>query len=187
MEGGRPLPPCLDSRHEVKICNMPDKAQLPNVTVIDGPEGVALIEGLLREGTGVRIPIYGRSMRPFLRDGMIATISPIRGCPRMGEIVLYRRDDGNIRLHRVMRIRAGGTAGESRVLLRGDAFGSGAEWLGLELCLGCLRDYRVAGGSIRTNRGWRLATGTILNLAIHLLRRLAALAGVKREPAIPAP
>lgn len=174
MEGGRPRPPGIRET----AMDMPDQKRLLDVAGVNDPDGGALIDGLLGDGADVQIPIHGRSMWPFLRDGMTATIEPIRGQPLFGEIVLYRRQDGSIRLHRVMRGRAGGTDGKYQVLLRGDAFGSGAEWIGLERCLGRLRDYRFAGGPIRANLGWRCAAGVTWNLAIHILRRLAAMIGM---------
>ena len=58
---------------------------------------------LLQEGKQVRIPVKGRSMRPFLLDGDTALLTPAsKQSVRWGDIVLARTTTGRIVLHRVV-------------------------------------------------------------------------------------
>jgi hypothetical protein len=61
----------------------------------------------------MRLRPLGSSMVPFMRAGDIVTIAPSRRC-RIGDIVLYRRDDGTV-MHRVVMKFA------DRIITKGDA------------------------------------------------------------------
>lgn len=51
------------------------------------------------------IPIYGSSMMPLIRYGKDpATIVPLRREPLEGDIVLFRRQDGELVIHRVWKL-----------------------------------------------------------------------------------
>lgn len=66
------------------------------------------VKALLDEGQQVRIPVKGRSMRPFLEDGDAVVLAPVTIRPiRWGSIVLARTDLCGIVLHRVVLIRKG--------------------------------------------------------------------------------
>jgi hypothetical protein len=66
------------------------------------------VKALLDEGQKVRIPVKGRSMRPFLQDGDAVVLAPLDICPvRWGRIVLARTDLCGIVLHRVALINKG--------------------------------------------------------------------------------
>jgi hypothetical protein len=74
------------------------------------------VKALLDDGKQVHIPVKGRSMRPFLRDGDTAILAPVSVCPiRWGKIVLARTDICGIVLHRVALMSNG------RIWLIGDA------------------------------------------------------------------
>jgi hypothetical protein len=70
------------------------------------------LEGL-RQGHAMRLRPLGSSMVPFLRAGDIVTIAPSQKC-RLGDIILYRRDDGTV-MHRVVMKFA------DRIITKGDA------------------------------------------------------------------
>lgn len=76
---------------------------------------LAEVERLLQEGRQVTIPVRGRSMRPFLRDGKdsVSLRVPLPEEPKRGDVVLARTD-GKTVLHRVID-RQG-----DRIILQGD-------------------------------------------------------------------
>ena len=72
---------------------------------------------MLREGhSNVPVPIKGDSMRPFLHGGDFAYLMPLPERLKRGDIVLYRRKNGQYVLHRVYRIMENGS-----FLLLGDS------------------------------------------------------------------
>ena len=87
--------------------------------IVDQAEFGSLAEEILKTGRVVRFRAHGDSMRPFLWDGdLIELASLAPDAVRKGEIVLCRRSDGRLLLHRVMK--AGGEAGCGRLLVQGD-------------------------------------------------------------------
>lgn len=85
--------------------------------IVDTTEYLDTVCALLHEGrTKVPVPIRGTSMRPFLRDGDLAYLDLIRGPVRRGDVVLYRRENGQYVLHRVCRCLPDGS-----FLLLGDS------------------------------------------------------------------
>jgi len=61
------------------------------------------VKALLDEGKQVRIPVKGKSMRPFLQHGDTAVLAPVGGRTiRWGDIVLARTRSSSIVLHRVV-------------------------------------------------------------------------------------
>jgi hypothetical protein len=74
------------------------------------------VKSLLEEGQQVRIPVKGRSMRPFLQDGDTVVLAPVNVCPiRWGKIILARTNINIIVLHRVALIS------KNTIWLMGDA------------------------------------------------------------------
>ena len=64
----------------------------------------------LRGGLAVRFRAEGRSMRPFIQAGDIAVVAPAPpvAALRRGDVLLYERAPGALRLHRLQRILPGG-------------------------------------------------------------------------------
>ena len=81
-----------------------------------GARGGLLAAALLEDGHRVRLTVTGDSMGPLLASGDQVELAPLGGRPRRGQVVLARRADGSVLLHRLLRIRADG-----RVQTRGDA------------------------------------------------------------------
>lgn len=115
----------------------------------------------LRAGRPVRFRAEGGSMSPFLRAGDLATVEPLAPSEltarlRPGDVLLYERRSGVLRLHRFSRwIRTGDAAPALRV--RGDAPGQTAEVVLPERVLGVLTSFE-RDGRIRDPRRplWRL-------------------------------
>jgi phage repressor protein C with HTH and peptisase S24 domain len=85
------------------------------------------VKALLDEGKLVRIPVKGKSMRPFLQNGDTVEIIPATGHRiHWGDIVLARTGTGRIVLHRVTRRK------KDRLWLMGDANSSQKEQIAEE-------------------------------------------------------
>ncbi len=80
-------------------------------------ELIPMIEDSFRNGLTVTLPITGSSMRPLLwhkRDSVV--LSPCDPCAlKRGDVPLYRRENGQYVLHRILRVDA------DTVTLVGDA------------------------------------------------------------------
>ena len=63
------------------------------------------VEQLLKQGIPVSFPIRGWSMYPFLSDGDMVTVEPLEEhIPSVNDAILYRRINGPLVLHRLMKI-----------------------------------------------------------------------------------
>lgn len=84
---------------------------------LSGQALLSLMEAVLARGVPFRFRARGWSMSPFIRDGDVITVSPLRGArPRIGEVVAFTRPgEGNLVVHRVV-----GRPG-AEVLVQGDS------------------------------------------------------------------
>ena len=85
-----------------------------------------LSSDLLERGASIRFQAKGFSMRPFIQDGDLITVSPLGNYPiRAGDVVLYRTVNDRVIVHRVILK----TRVEGRVVffVKGDANLSRAE------------------------------------------------------------
>ncbi|MBW2651452.1 MAG: S24/S26 family peptidase, partial [Deltaproteobacteria bacterium] len=79
-----------------------------------------LSNDLLERGTSIRFQAKGFSMRPFIQDEDLITVSPLWNFPiRVGDVVLYKTMDDQAIVHRVIRktIKGSGTV----FFIKGDA------------------------------------------------------------------
>ena len=84
------------------------------------------VKALLDEGKQVRIPVKGRSMRPFLQDGdTVELICITNHNIKWGDIVLARTNTGHIVLHRVVCRK------KDRLWLMGDAHSGKKEYIAM--------------------------------------------------------
>lgn len=126
----------------------------------------ALVAGLLREGTAVRLSVTGHSMTPFVRAGDVLTIEPL-GERRLsrGDVVLCA-PDRRLVAHRIVGWRAG------LVRVRGDVAPAEDAALAPADVLGVVTRVERGGREIRF--GPRPARAAVAWLSrIGLLRQLA--------------
>ena len=87
---------------------------------VDAAEFEALAAEILLAGSALRFRARGISMAPFIHDGDIVDVQPIRPARvRTGDIVLATVWDGRVVVHRV--IGRGEHRGSPNFLLQGDA------------------------------------------------------------------
>lgn len=81
-------------------------------------EFVGIIEETVNKGGSMPLVVTGNSMNPFLKDGKDTVW--LEACTetsfKRGKILLFRREDSKIVLHRVRNIKADGT-----LIMNGDA------------------------------------------------------------------
>ncbi len=84
---------------------------------LSGKAVLELLRAVLSRGVPFRFRARGWSMAPFVRDGDVITVSPLRhGLPRTGDVVAFvGPGDGRLVVHRVIGRREGG------VLIQGDS------------------------------------------------------------------
>lgn len=79
-------------------------------------ELMPVVKELVAMGQTVRIPMHGRSMRPFIpAQGAVVCLDRVQAPLRNGEVLLVRKDKDKYVLHRLVRVRDGA------VWLNGDA------------------------------------------------------------------
>lgn len=97
----------------------------------------------LASGRSFTFTARGASMRPYLRDGDVVTLAPLRRRPRLGEVVLL--DVGPLGLvHRVVGLAPGG-----RVCVKGDALPVIDGWFDVSAILASAVEVRRGGRPVR--------------------------------------
>jgi len=146
----------------------------------------ARLRKVLEAGGELRLAVTGTSMRPMLREGDYLVIRPLDGPPRVGEVVVYTRDE-QLWAHRLLARRAGGRY----LLTKGDARGRPDA---------PLTDADIIGRAVAVERGGRITglgslASRLAGLAVNLsapaallgrhLARKAGLAGTRASRRIP--
>jgi len=67
----------------------------------------ALLADVVSRGVPFRFQAHGYSMAPFVRDGDVVTISPLRGPARLGDVVAYPGEHGGLVVHRIAARHSG--------------------------------------------------------------------------------
>jgi len=79
------------------------------MAVLDTEKYLDAVCRMIEEGhSQVPVPIQGNSMRPFLRNADFAYLVPLPERVRKGDMILFRRRNGQYVLHRVYKIYPGG-------------------------------------------------------------------------------
>lgn len=127
---------------------------------------------LLREGIAPPLPVVGGSMGPYLaseRDAVV--LAPMEGIhPRVGDICLYRRDNGAYILHRIV-----GRRGDTYTFA-GDAQTEREYGIRCDQLLGCVTAV-VRKGKKRTGGFWWHFFRTVWIALLPWRRELVAVYG----------
>jgi hypothetical protein len=83
--------------------------------VLNNSQKSELVAAMLNTGRTVRIQVRGWSMKPLLASGRFLHVAPIDEPLRIGEIALFRGDDGKLTTHRIL------AQTEDRVISKGDS------------------------------------------------------------------
>ena len=110
------------------------------------------IEEVLAENGFVLVPIHGTSMRPLLKEAKsIVQIEQKDGRYERGDVVLFRKEDGTLVLHRIIEAQ-----GNEYVVL-GDHQYKEKEKIHLSQIIGCVSEYWTSGKQIHENSfGYRI-------------------------------
>ena len=110
------------------------------------------IEEVLTENGFVLVPVHGTSMRPLLKEGKsIVQIEQKDGRYERGDVVLFRKEDGTLVLHRIIEVQ-----GNEYVVL-GDHQYKEKEKIHLSQIIGCVSEYWTSGKQIHENSfGYRI-------------------------------
>jgi signal peptidase I len=96
---------------------------------------LALSKDILKKGKSIRFQARGWSMRPFIRDGDIITISPVENSAlKTGEVVLYLSAGNQVIVHRI--INKYKREGRITLMVKGDAVFGSAEKVEVQNVLG---------------------------------------------------
>lgn len=149
----------------------PTHTQTAAPLAVDGPAFATLAESLLRSGTSLRFRAAGGSMRPWVRDGDVLTVVPVRGDEqrRRGEILLCRVPGGGVVAHRFLGWRQ--TADGPRARLRGDASCAPPDLIAPPAVLGRVTIRTRGAHVLNLNHPWWRACGR-LHAGHQSLRRL---------------
>ena len=106
------------ARHAVPGCEVSTYVREGDELALSGRDLGALLEAVVSRGLPFRFRAKGRSMTPFIRDGDIVTISPIKDRPpRPGDVVAFARPGSEkLIVHRLVRRQEAGW------LIKGDSY-----------------------------------------------------------------
>ena len=111
------------------------------------------IEEVLAENGFVIVPVHGTSMRPLLKEGKsLVQIEQKDGRYERGDVVLFRKEDGTLVLHRIIDVQ-----GNEYVML-GDHQYKEKEKIHLSQIIGFVSEYWTDAKQIHENSfGYRIS------------------------------
>jgi len=122
---------------------MPKKIEILNLRREDF---ASITEEVLGRGRAVRFRANGGSMSPFIRNGDIVEVVPVKGKIDIGDVVLYRSSYGNPVVHRVIQ------RGKESIITKGDSSFSSDQPLLSKQVLGRVAVVEKNGWHIRLDR-----------------------------------
>ena len=138
-----------------------------------------LVAEQLTKGAVVRLRADSHSMTPFVRAGDVVTLEPLRGRPRLGDVVAVATADGRLLVHRLI-----GWQGE-QALTRGDVADHSDAPVPLEAVLGLVTRVERGARSVRLGPG--VERRAIAFLSRAGLLRLLARARERLRRSVPGP
>ncbi|RZB30194.1 MAG: hypothetical protein SRB1_02474 [Desulfobacteraceae bacterium Eth-SRB1] len=77
---------------------------MKNPILLNKSDLLKISSNLIEKSASIRFRAKGFSMRPFIQDGDLITVSPLRNSPvKVGDVVLYKTADDRAIVHRVIR------------------------------------------------------------------------------------
>lgn len=108
---------------------------MKNPILLSNSDLLKISSNLIEKSASIRFRAKGFSMRPFIQDGDLITVSPLRDYPiRAGDVVLYKTADDQAIVHRV--IRKTKIDGRAVFFIKGDAVFGQSEKVASERVLG---------------------------------------------------
>lgn len=131
---------------------MPEKTEILSLKREDF---ASIAHGVLSRGRALRFKARGGSMSPFIRNGDIVEVVPVKGKINLGDVVLYRSSHGNSIIHRVIQ------RGKESIITKGDSSSSSDQPVLSKQVLG-----RVV--SVEKN-GWRIRLDSPIGRLLNML------------------
>ena len=131
---------------------MPEKIEIP---ALKKEDFASITQKVLDGGRVLRFRAKGGSMSPFIHNGDVVEVIPIKGKINLGDVVLYRFPDGNPVIHRVIR------RNKKSIITKGDSVPSPDQAVLSRQVLG-----RVV--SIEKN-GWRMSLDAKIGRLLNIL------------------
>jgi ribosomal protein S18 acetylase RimI-like enzyme len=150
---------------------------------LSNPAQLELLRGMAERGVPLRTPVRGFSMTPFIRDGDVVTVAPLRGEPSVGQVVAVALPrDGRMALHRVIARRG------DRWLVRGDNCPEADGDFDLDALVGRVVRVERDGHEVRCGVPGKAASGAALIAALSrsgwLLRLRAGWLAARRAAGV---
>jgi ribosomal protein S18 acetylase RimI-like enzyme len=125
-----------------------------------------LIKGMMERGVPLRTMVRGFSMQPFIRDGDVVTISPLKGKEASpGDVVAFvQPESGRLAVHRVI------SRAHSGFLIRGDNCPHADGTVSPENILGYVTRIERCGRDVRVGLGFSGILIAVLNGGDYLMR-----------------
>jgi len=132
---------------------MPEKMEMLNLKREDF---ASIAHGVLSRGRALRFKAKGGSMSPFIQNGDVLEVVPVKGKINLGDVVFYHSSNGNPTVHRVIQ------RSKENIITKGDSLSNSDQPVLSKQVLG-----RVV--AIEKN-GWRIRldtpTGRLLNILL---------------------
>ena len=106
---------------------MPEKIEILSLKREDF---ASITQEVLGRGRALRFRAKGGSMSPFIRNGDIVEVIPVKGKINLGDVVFYRSSHGRMVIHRVIQRR------KRSIITKGDALFGHDGSISLEQILG---------------------------------------------------
>ena len=175
---GRPAAPT--ALHALPRFEMSTYVRGGDELALSGRDLGALLEAVVSRGLPFRFRAKGSSMTPFIRDGDIVTVSPMKdGPPRPGDVVAFARAGSQkLIVHRVVRRQEAGW------LIKGDSCAVAEGPIPREQVLGRVTRVERGGRRVLVGMGpermlipWTTCHPRLLAVLLNLWRAARRIAG----------
>ena len=141
---------------------MPEKTEILNLKREDF---TFIAQEVLGRGRILRFKAKGGSMSPFIRNGDVVEVVPLKGKINIGDVVLYRSSYGNPVVHRVIYRNT------ESIITKGDSVSNPDQLILSKQVLGRVVTVEKNGWCIRLDR----PMGRLLNILLALISPFSSL------------